>query len=218
MRHSVQSPTSSIAFPLGPVSTIPLPFFRCHFAVLRVSRCRFRTPLPLRSISTEFDGNQFPCTRDMDIQFFYITSKKLTINKHIISVPWLVGVKNVAGQLRNNGKIELNPISTEERSLQLFAVYGCKEIKFSYLIFTKQRNFTMVERRNGNERTATEWWKPGIISYVVECSASSSPSAGVAEPRCTLAYSFWCQYRSSDDDRKENQRGIWHLSDEQSAW
>jgi len=28
------------------VSTIPLPFFRCRFAVL-VSRCRFRTPLPL---------------------------------------------------------------------------------------------------------------------------------------------------------------------------
>jgi len=28
------------------VSTIPLPFFRCRFAV-PVSRCRFRTPLPL---------------------------------------------------------------------------------------------------------------------------------------------------------------------------
>jgi len=29
-----------------PVSTIPLPFFRCRFAV-PVSQCRFRTPLPL---------------------------------------------------------------------------------------------------------------------------------------------------------------------------
>ena len=28
------------------VSTIPVPFFRCRFAV-PVSRCRFRTPLPL---------------------------------------------------------------------------------------------------------------------------------------------------------------------------
>ena len=32
---------------LNPVSTILLPFFRCLFAV-PVSRCRFRTPLPLR--------------------------------------------------------------------------------------------------------------------------------------------------------------------------
>jgi len=31
---------------LCPVSTIPLRFFRCRFAV-PVSRCRFRTPLPL---------------------------------------------------------------------------------------------------------------------------------------------------------------------------
>jgi len=30
---------------LCPVSTIPLPFFRCRFAV-PVSRYRFRTPLP----------------------------------------------------------------------------------------------------------------------------------------------------------------------------
>jgi len=31
---------------LCPISTIPLPFFRCRFAI-PVSRCRFRTPLPL---------------------------------------------------------------------------------------------------------------------------------------------------------------------------
>jgi len=28
----------------------------------------------------------------------------------------------------------------------LFAVYGCNEMKFSYIIFTEQRNFTMAER------------------------------------------------------------------------
>jgi len=28
--------------------------------------------------------------------------------------------------------------------------------KFSYVIFTEQRNFTTAERRNGNGRTATE--------------------------------------------------------------
>jgi len=36
----------------------------------------------------------------------------------------------------------------------LFAVYGCNGTEFSYVIFTEQR-------RNGNGRTATEWWKPG---------------------------------------------------------
>jgi len=38
----------------------------------------------------------------------------------------------------------------------LFAVYGCNGTEFSFVIFTKQRNFTAVERRNGNGRTATE--------------------------------------------------------------
>jgi len=63
---------------------------------------------------------------------------------------------------RNNGKIELDPISTAERLRQLFAVYGCNGMEFSYIIFTEQRNFTTVERRNGNGRTATEWWKPDV--------------------------------------------------------
>jgi len=51
------------------------------------------------------------------------------------------------------GKIELDPISTEERLRQLFAVYGCNGTEFSYVIFTEQWNFTTVERRNGNGRT-----------------------------------------------------------------
>jgi len=38
----------------------------------------------------------------------------------------------------------------------LFAVNGCNGTEFSYVIFTEQRNFTTVERRNGNGRTATE--------------------------------------------------------------
>ena len=33
-------------------------------------------------------------------------------------------------------------------------------IEFSYVIFTEQRNFNTAEGRNGNGRTATEWWKP----------------------------------------------------------
>jgi len=57
---------------------------------------------------------------------------------------------------RNNGKIEVDPISTAELLRQLFAVYGCNGTEFSYVVFTEQRNFTTAERRNGNGRTATE--------------------------------------------------------------
>jgi len=60
----------------------------------------------------------------------------------------------------------LDPISTEERLRQLFAVYGRNGTEFSYVIFTEERNFTTAERRNGNGRTATEWWKPGITRLV----------------------------------------------------
>jgi len=51
------------------------------------------------------------------------------------------------------------------RCVYLFAVYGCNGTEFSYVIFTEQRNFTTAERRNGNGRTATEWWKPGISHW-----------------------------------------------------
>jgi len=36
------------------------------------------------------------------------------------------------------------------------------ERNFLTYFFAEQRNFTTAERRNGNGRTATEWWKPGI--------------------------------------------------------
>jgi len=55
----------------------------------------------------------------------------------------------------------------------LFAVYGCNGTEFSYVIFTEQRNFTTAERRNGNVRTATEWWKPGIILYAKKHSKTA---------------------------------------------
>ena len=78
-------------------------------------------------------------------------------------MPWLVGVDDwLASYGMEQRKIELDPISTEERLRQLFAVYGCNRTEFSYVIFTEQRNFTTAERRNGNGRTATEWWKPGF--------------------------------------------------------
>jgi len=53
--------------------------------------------------------------------------------------------------IRNNGKIELDHISTEERLRQLFARYGCNETEFSYVIFKEQRNFTTIERETATE-------------------------------------------------------------------
>jgi len=86
---------------------------------------------------------------------------------------------------RNNGKIELDPISAEERLQQLFVVYSCNGTEFSYVIFTEQRNFTTAERRNGNERTATEWWKPGITSGLRRVQQTM--------PQCTL-HSYTSSY------------------------
>ena len=60
------------------VSTILLPFFCYRFAVPVSHFCTpLPLPLPLRSIPTEFDGNQFLLVH----RVFYIASKKLTIKK-----------------------------------------------------------------------------------------------------------------------------------------
>jgi len=80
-------------------------------------------------------------------------------------MPWLLGVDDWLASYgtEQRKKIEVDPISSEEWSRQLFAVYGCNGTEFSYVIFfTEQRNFTTAERRNGNGRTATEWWKLGL--------------------------------------------------------
>jgi len=62
-------------------------------------------------------------------------------------------------------KIELDPVSMEKRLQQPFAVYYCNGMEFSYVIFYRTTEFY-----NGNGRTATEWWKPGIrlVSSPVE--------------------------------------------------
>jgi len=58
----------------------------------------------------------------------------------------------------------------------LFAVYGCNETEFSYVIFTEQRNFTTAERgetateerqRNGGNR---------VPSYLVRNNANAKLS------------------------------------------
>jgi len=51
---------------------------------------------------------------------------------------------------RNNGKIELDPISTEERLRQLLAVSGCNGTEFYYVFFIEQRNFTTEERQRND--------------------------------------------------------------------
>ena len=68
---------------------------------------------------------------------------------------------------RNNGKIELDPISMEERLRQLFAVYGCNGTEFSYVILRNSyrttefyNGRTAKRQRNGGNRalrTAQLW-------------------------------------------------------------
>jgi len=59
-------------------------------------------------------------------------------------MPWLVGVDDWLASYGTTEKIELDPISTEERLRQLFDVHGCNGTEFAYVIFTEQRNFTTV--------------------------------------------------------------------------
>jgi len=51
------------------------------------------------------------------------------------------------------------PLAVAAAVAYLFAVYGCNGTEFSYVFFTKQRNFTTAKRQL---KKATEWWKPGI--------------------------------------------------------
>jgi len=64
----------------------------------------------------------------------YIVFFQLTINEHIISIPSLVGVDDWLASYGTTEKIELDPISTEERLRQLFSVYGCNGTEISYVI------------------------------------------------------------------------------------
>ena len=82
---------------------------------------------------------------------------------------WLVGVDDwLANYGTEERKNRTRSYFNEERLRQLFAVYGCNETEFSYVVFfTEQRNFTTAERRYGNRRTTTEWWKPGIKRLLV---------------------------------------------------
>jgi len=63
-------------------------------------------------------------------------------------------------------------------TLRIFAVYGCNGTKFSYVIFTEQRNFTMAEltakrqRKNGNGMVETGHNTSDVCRrlYVSHCS------------------------------------------------
>jgi len=50
-----------------------------------------------------------------------------------ISMCWLVGVDDWLASYEITEKIELDPVSTEERLRQLFAVHGCNGTERSFL-------------------------------------------------------------------------------------
>ena len=67
-------------------------------------------------------------------------------------------------------KIELDPAdSTAEQSQQLCAVHGCNGTEFSLVFLAEQRNYTTVERRNGNGAMETGH-KLSVTSAATGCS------------------------------------------------
>jgi len=89
-------------------------------------------------------------------RFVAVSPFPLAVAVSVHRCRWLVGVDD---WLANYGttateKIELDPVSTEERLRQLFAVYGCNGTEFS---------FTQCLQNNGiyNGRTAKRQRKNG---------------------------------------------------------
>jgi len=115
------------------------------FRTLAISNARF--PLFRCRSSVAVSPFSFPYTVAIAAAYLYALARRRR---------WL------AGQLRNNG-------NGKNRTRSYFngktAIYRCNGTEFSHVIFTEQRNFTMAERRNVNGRTATEWWKPGIMPH-----------------------------------------------------
>jgi len=76
-------------------------------------------------------------------------------------MPWLVGADDWRASY-GNGTTEKNRTRSHLNGRTVTAAfYGCNRT-VSYVIFTEQLNFTTAKRRNGNGRTTTECWKPGI--------------------------------------------------------
>jgi len=99
----------------------------------------------------------------------------------------------------------------KERTLirQLIAVYGCNGTEFSYVIFIEQRNFTTVERRNGNGRTATEWWKLGItVTVTYSCGTTVAvPTEHVVDKDVYIFYEKQQPRRFSSNKMNYVRRG-----------
>jgi len=79
-------------------------------------------------------------------------------------MPWLVGVDDWLASYGTTAteKVELDPISTEERLRQLFAIYGCNGTKLIFLCnFYRTTEFyngrtAKRQRKNGNGMVETE--------------------------------------------------------------
>ena len=63
--------------------------------------------------------------------------------------------------------------------------------EFSYVIFTEQQNFTTAERRNGNGRTATEWWKSGNRRVLMKYFGGMEEGRGARNKEQSVRFR-WC--------------------------
>jgi len=84
-------------------------------------------------------------------------------------MPWLVGVDDWLASYGTEQRKKQNSILFQRKNgygvRQLFAAFTAVTERNFHVIFTEQRNFTTAERWNGNGRTATERWKPGMRLY-----------------------------------------------------
>jgi len=109
---------------------------------------KFGEPSPQRNWGQNMQNSRYPKSERRDHQRFLLGSSTSMIG-------W-------PATERNNGKKNSIPYFNARTVTEVFAVYGCNGTEFSCVVFIEQRNFTTAERLNGNGRTATEWWKPGI--------------------------------------------------------
>jgi len=78
----------------------------------------------------------FRCRSSVAVSPSPLLAVAVSVHRCRCHMPWLVGVDDwLASYGTEQRKIELDPISTEERLRQLFAVYSCNGTEFSYVNF-----------------------------------------------------------------------------------
>jgi len=151
------------------VAVLPLPFRRCRCAV---PLCRAVVPVPLpffRSVATAavardngIAGNVFQTFCIMYTYRDEVSRTAVTAQRQVGTATkwWKPGPGQAVGGQRSSGHFIPIRIRKDVSSNSVLACNG----NGSYGTEERQGHNGRAkrQRRNGNGRTATEWWKPGI--------------------------------------------------------